>query len=186
MLKEPAARDRPGPARSGAHPSKSSRTAAMCTGAVWQSRTPDGDDDHPAHARAKLSLRECGRAVPARSAHRHPTANAAAERPGGVGSHANPVYLEPRAKAGRPSGDANPPYVFELGPDHRRRTFDAVQSVPLKKLPVHIEDTIGPLLRPPGDHSTPRTTSGSRAASAAGVAVAACPASLVTAEPRAR
>ncbi len=86
----------------------------------------------------------------------------------------------------RPSGDANPPYVFELGPDHRRRTFDAVQSGPLTKLPVHIEDTIGPLLRPPGGHSTPRTTSGSRAASAAGVAVAACPASLVTAEPRAR
>jgi hypothetical protein len=43
----------------------------------------------------------------------------------------------------RPSGDANPPYVFELGPDHGRRTFDAVQSGPLKKLPVHIQDTFG-------------------------------------------
>lgn len=71
----------------------------------------------------------------------------------------------------RPSGDATPPYVFELGPDQGRRTFDAVQSGSLKKLPVHIEETIGALLRPPGGHSSPRTMS------AAGVAVAACPAS---------
>jgi hypothetical protein len=70
----------------------------MCTRAAWQSRTPDGDDDHPAHAGAGLSLRECGRAAPARSAHRHPTANAAAERPGGGGSHANPRL--PRAAGG--------------------------------------------------------------------------------------
>jgi hypothetical protein len=77
----------------------------------------------------------------------------------------------------RPSGDADPPYVFELGPDHGRRTFDAVQSGPSKEATRPHRGTIGPLPRPPGGHSTPRTTSGSRAASAAGVAVAACPAS---------
>jgi hypothetical protein len=86
----------------------------------------------------------------------------------------------------RPSGDANPPYVFELGPDHGRRTFDAVQSGPLKKAARPHPGHLWCAPRPPGGHSTPRTTSGSRAASAAGVAVAACPASLVTAKPRAR
>jgi hypothetical protein len=86
----------------------------------------------------------------------------------------------------RPSRDANPPYVFELGPDQGRRTFDALQSGPLKKLPVHIEDTIGAPLRPPGRHRAPRTTSGIRASQRRRRRSSRLPCQLVTAEPRAR
>jgi hypothetical protein len=39
-----------------------------------------------------------------------------------------PVYLEPQAKAVA-DANANPPYLFELGPDQGRRTIDAVQAV---------------------------------------------------------
>jgi acetyl esterase/lipase len=53
-----------------------------------------------------------------------------------------PVDLEPPAKA---VVDANAnPYLFELGPDQGRRTIDAVQSGPVKKLTVDIEDTTVP------------------------------------------
>jgi hypothetical protein len=45
----------------------------------------------------------------------------------------NPVDLEPQAKA-VVDANANPPYLFELGPDQGRRTIDAVQSGPVKKL----------------------------------------------------
>ena len=55
----------------------------------------------------------------------------------------NPVYLEPQAKAVA-DANANPPYLFELGPDQGRRTVDAVQSGPVKKLLVDIEDTAVP------------------------------------------
>jgi hypothetical protein len=155
----------------------------MCTGAAWQSRTPDGDDDHPAHAGAGLSLRECGRAVPARSA--HPTRRPMLLRSGPEEEAVMPTPLT-SSRERRASGDANPPYVFELGPDQGRRTFDAVQSGPLKKLPVYIEDTIGALLRPPGGHSSPRTTSGSRASQRRRCRSGRLPCQLVTAEPRAR
>jgi acetyl esterase len=72
---------------------------------------------------------------------------------------ADPVDLEPQAKA---VADANaaPPFLFELGPDQGRRTVDEVQSGPVKKLPLDIEDTAVPggpsgqvsvrILRPPG------------------------------------
>jgi len=55
----------------------------------------------------------------------------------------NPVDLEPQAKA-VVDANANPPYLFELGPDQGRRTVDAVQSGPVKKLPVDIDDTTVP------------------------------------------
>ena len=55
----------------------------------------------------------------------------------------NPVDLEPQAKA-VVDANANPPYLFELGPDQGRRTIDAVQSGPVKKLTVDLEDTTVP------------------------------------------
>ena len=74
----------------------------------------------------------------------------------------SPVDLEPQAKA-VVDANANPPYLFELGPDQGRRTIDAVQSGPVKKLTVDVEDTSVPggpsgqvsvrILRPQG---TPR------------------------------
>jgi hypothetical protein len=45
----------------------------------------------------------------------------------------DPVDLEPQAKA-VVDANANPPYLFELGPDQGRRAVDAVQSGPVKKL----------------------------------------------------
>jgi acetyl esterase len=59
----------------------------------------------------------------------------------------NPVDLEPQAKA-VVDATANPPYMFELGPDQGRRTIDAVQSGPVKKPTVDIEDTTVPGGRP--------------------------------------
>jgi acetyl esterase/lipase len=55
----------------------------------------------------------------------------------------NPVDLEPQAKA-VVDANANPPYLFELGPDQGRRTIDQVQSSPVKKPTVDIEDTSVP------------------------------------------
>jgi len=55
----------------------------------------------------------------------------------------DPVYLEPQARAVA-DANANPPYLFELGPDQGRRAVDAVQSGPVKKLPVDIDDTTVP------------------------------------------
>jgi acetyl esterase len=55
----------------------------------------------------------------------------------------NPVDLEPQAKAVA-DANANPPFLFELGPDQGRRNVDAVQSGPVKKLTVDIEDTTVP------------------------------------------
>ena len=55
----------------------------------------------------------------------------------------NPVDLEPQAKA-VVDANANPPYLFELGPDQGRRTIDELQSGPVKKPTIDIEDTIVP------------------------------------------
>jgi acetyl esterase len=55
----------------------------------------------------------------------------------------NPVDLEPQAKA-VVAANAAPPYLFELGPDQGRRTIDELQSGPVKKLTVDIEDTTVP------------------------------------------
>jgi hypothetical protein len=82
-----------------------------------------------------------GSAVCARSGHRCPPATAAAGRPGGEAVIPNPVDLDPPAKA---VADANPPYMFELGPDQGRGTVDAVQSGPVNKPPVDIGDTTVP------------------------------------------
>ena len=51
---------------------------------------------------------------------------------------ANPVDLEPQAKAVA-DANADPPFLFELGPDQGRRNVDAVQSGPVSKLRVDIE-----------------------------------------------
>ena len=56
---------------------------------------------------------------------------------------ANPVDLEPQAKA-VVDANAAPPYLFELGPDQGRRTIDELQSGPVKKLIVDLEDTTVP------------------------------------------
>jgi acetyl esterase len=55
----------------------------------------------------------------------------------------DPIDLEPQAKA-VVDANAHPPYLFELGPDQGRRTVDAVQSGPVKKLIVDIDDTTVP------------------------------------------
>ena len=55
----------------------------------------------------------------------------------------DPVDLEPQAKA-VVDANADPPFLFELGPDQGRRTVDAVQSSPVKKPTVDIEDTTVP------------------------------------------
>ena len=50
----------------------------------------------------------------------------------------SPVDLEPQAKA-VVDANANPPFLFELGPDQGRRTVDELQSGPVRKLTVDIE-----------------------------------------------
>jgi acetyl esterase len=55
----------------------------------------------------------------------------------------DPVYLEPQTQAVA-DANANPPYWFELGPDQGRRAVDAVQSGPVKKPIVDIDDTTVP------------------------------------------
>jgi hypothetical protein len=55
----------------------------------------------------------------------------------------NPVDLEPQAKA-VVDANADPPFLFELGPEQGRRIIDAVQSGPVKKPTVDIEDTTVP------------------------------------------
>jgi acetyl esterase len=67
-------------------------------------------------------------------------------RPGGpeeVAVVPDPVDLEPQAKA-VVDANANPPYLFELGPDQGRTAVDEVQSGPVKKPTVDIEDTTVP------------------------------------------
>jgi acetyl esterase/lipase len=71
------------------------------------------------------------------------SSTAVAERPEEVAVMPNPVDLEPQAKA-VVDANANPPFLFELGPDQGRRTVDAVQSGPVKKPTVDIEDTTVP------------------------------------------
>ena len=61
----------------------------------------------------------------------------------------NPVDLEPQAKA-VVDANANPPYLFELGPDQGRRTVDAVQSGPVRKLTVDVETPLCLAARPAG------------------------------------
>ncbi|HET7516600.1 MAG TPA: alpha/beta hydrolase fold domain-containing protein, partial [Actinomycetes bacterium] len=54
-----------------------------------------------------------------------------------------PVDLEPQAKA-VVDANAAPPYLFELGPGQGRRTIDELQSGPVKKPTVDVEDTTVP------------------------------------------
>ena len=65
------------------------------------------------------------------------------ERPEEEAVMPNPVDLEPQAKA-VVDANANPPYLFELGPDQGRSTIDELQSGPVKKLTVDFEDTAVP------------------------------------------
>src|SRR6266545_2196884 len=133
--------DRPGPGRIPAiPPHHSPQCAHALSGSVGRVT--------PMTITGRMPVLVCrcvkvGGAVPARSAHRRPAANAAARRPGGEAVMPNPVYLEPQAKAVA-DANANPPYVFELGPDQGRGTVDAVQSGPVKTLPVDIGDTTVP------------------------------------------
>ena len=53
------------------------------------------------------------------------------------------VDLEPQAKA-VVDANADPPFLFELGPDQGRRTIDELQSGPVKKPTVDLEDTTVP------------------------------------------
>ncbi|MBZ0303696.1 MAG: alpha/beta hydrolase [Anaerolineae bacterium] len=49
------------------------------------------------------------------------------------------VYLEPEAQA-FVEASANPPFLFDLGPEQGRAAVDEVQSGPVNKAPVKIED----------------------------------------------
>ncbi|MBZ0294696.1 MAG: alpha/beta hydrolase [Anaerolineae bacterium] len=51
----------------------------------------------------------------------------------------NTVYLEPEAQAFA-DATAQPPFLFNLGPEKGRAAVDEVQSGPVNKLPVEIED----------------------------------------------
>jgi acetyl esterase len=51
----------------------------------------------------------------------------------------NDIYLEPEAQEFA-EATANPPYLFDLGPEKGRQTVDEVQSGPVAKLPVDMED----------------------------------------------
>jgi acetyl esterase/lipase len=70
-----------------------------------------------------------------------------------------PVVLEPAAQQFA-DANANPPYLFDLGPEKGRETVDDVQSGEIYKPDVEIDDTIVPggpsgqvsvrIMRPPG------------------------------------
>jgi acetyl esterase len=49
------------------------------------------------------------------------------------------IQLEPEALAFA-EATAQPPFLFDLGPEKGRATLDGVQSGPVSKLPVDIED----------------------------------------------
>ena len=49
------------------------------------------------------------------------------------------VQLEPEVQE-FVKATANPPYLFDLGPEKGRAVVDEVQSGPVSKLPVEIED----------------------------------------------
>jgi acetyl esterase len=51
----------------------------------------------------------------------------------------NDIHLEPEAQEFA-KATANPPYLFDLGPEKGRQTVDEVQSGPVAKLPVDMED----------------------------------------------
>ncbi|GGG14194.1 alpha/beta hydrolase [Paenibacillus abyssi] len=51
----------------------------------------------------------------------------------------NQVKLEPEARKFA-QDTANPPFLFDLGPEKGRETVDEVQSSPVHKLPVWVED----------------------------------------------
>jgi acetyl esterase len=101
------------------------------------------NDGQLVHGGARLSLREGGVTVRARSGHHCPAALLLPSGPEEEAVMPKPVDLEPQAKA-VVDANADPPYLFELGPDQGRRTIDAVQSGPVKKPIVDIEDTTVP------------------------------------------
>jgi hypothetical protein len=76
---------------------------------------------------------------PATDAHQHCGCRAPEEEAG----MPSPVDLGPQATA-VVDANANPPYLFELGPDQGPRTIDAVQSDPVTKPTLDIEDTTVP------------------------------------------
>lgn len=54
-------------------------------------------------------------------------------------NHINKVILEPEVQK-FVDDTANPPYLFDLGPEKGRETVDQVQSGPIHKLPVDVEN----------------------------------------------
>src|SRR5437588_11765094 len=56
---------------------------------------------------------------------------------------ATKVVLEPAAQAFA-EATANPPYLFDLGPEEGRKTVDEVQSGEIAKPDVEVEDTTVP------------------------------------------
>lgn len=52
-----------------------------------------------------------------------------------------PVVLEPEAQAFA-DATSKPPFLFDLGPQKGREAVDSVQSAPIDKLPVEIEDLV--------------------------------------------
>ena len=54
-----------------------------------------------------------------------------------------PVHLEPEAKAFAET-TANPPYLFDLGPEKGRKTVDEVQSGPIDKPEVDAREAAVP------------------------------------------
>ena len=76
---------------------------------------------------------------------------------------ATPIYLEPEAQAFA-DAVANPPFLYELGAEKGRAIFDDLQSAPVEKPAVQIEDTVikgGPsgfvsirIMRPPNAPAT--------------------------------
>lgn len=54
-----------------------------------------------------------------------------------------PVHLEMEAKAFAET-TANPPYLFDLGPEKGRETLDQVQSSPIDKPDVDVQDLMVP------------------------------------------
>jgi acetyl esterase/lipase len=51
------------------------------------------------------------------------------------------VVLEPEAQAFA-DATAKPPFLFDLGPEKGRAPVNEVQSAPVEKLPVDIEDLV--------------------------------------------
>ena len=69
-----------------------------------------------------------------------------------------PVHLEPEAKAFADAA-ANPPYLFDLGPEKGRKAVDEVQSAPVDKPDVDTRRVPAATVTRPGRGATCRSAS---------------------------